>query len=96
MWQCSNCGELVENSFDVCWNCQTDKGDLITSPGVEQKLGNVTRAAQMWHLILFVPVAEKPSPKSQVLKFFVRNVVAGMMMLNSVHLALDVFWLQMS
>lgn len=37
MWQCSNCGEQVENSFDVCWNCQTDKGDLITSLGAEPK-----------------------------------------------------------
>ena len=21
MWQCSNCGESVEDTFDICWNC---------------------------------------------------------------------------
>jgi RNA polymerase subunit RPABC4/transcription elongation factor Spt4 len=30
MWQCSNCGERVENDFEVCWNCQTEKRDSIT------------------------------------------------------------------
>ncbi len=25
MWKCANCGEEVEASFDVCWNCGTGK-----------------------------------------------------------------------
>lgn len=25
MWKCSNCGESVEDNFDICWNCQTPK-----------------------------------------------------------------------
>jgi hypothetical protein len=29
MWQCSNCGERVENQFELCWNCQAEKGDSI-------------------------------------------------------------------
>ena len=26
MWNCSKCGELVEDHFQVCWNCQTTQG----------------------------------------------------------------------
>jgi DNA-directed RNA polymerase subunit RPC12/RpoP len=29
MWQCSNCGEEVGNDFEICWNCETEKGDSI-------------------------------------------------------------------
>ena len=25
MWQCSKCGEEVEEDFDVCWQCGTDR-----------------------------------------------------------------------
>jgi hypothetical protein len=25
MWRCPNCGESVEQHFDVCWNCSSDK-----------------------------------------------------------------------
>src|SRR5262245_45093575 len=32
MWSCSNCGELSENHFDYCWNCQAEKGDAVTLP----------------------------------------------------------------
>lgn len=28
MWACMNCGEKVEDDFDVCWNCETQKGRL--------------------------------------------------------------------
>ena len=24
MWQCPNCGESIEQQFDVCWNCGSD------------------------------------------------------------------------
>ena len=29
MWRCSNCGEEVGNDFEICWNCETEKGDSI-------------------------------------------------------------------
>ena len=25
MWKCSNCGESIEDDFDVCWNCGTSQ-----------------------------------------------------------------------
>lgn len=25
MWKCSNCGESVEENFDLCWNCGTSQ-----------------------------------------------------------------------
>jgi predicted amidophosphoribosyltransferase len=25
MWRCTNCGERVENTFEVCWNCQGEQ-----------------------------------------------------------------------
>ncbi len=25
MWKCGNCGEEIEDSFDVCWNCGTTR-----------------------------------------------------------------------
>jgi len=31
MWQCGNCSELVENDFEVCWNCQTERDDSVAS-----------------------------------------------------------------
>ena len=27
MWVCQNCKEENEDTFDLCWNCQTEKGD---------------------------------------------------------------------
>lgn len=29
MWQCSNCGEFVEEMFDLCWNCGTARDGTI-------------------------------------------------------------------
>ncbi len=29
MWQCSNCGESLEETFDVCWNCGADRSGAI-------------------------------------------------------------------
>jgi predicted RNA-binding Zn-ribbon protein involved in translation (DUF1610 family) len=26
MWNCTSCGEEVEDNFEACWNCQTTKG----------------------------------------------------------------------
>lgn len=31
MWRCGKCGETVESSFDVCWNCGTSK-DGVEDP----------------------------------------------------------------
>ena len=31
MWTCGNCGESVEDGFDVCWKCGTSK-EGITDP----------------------------------------------------------------
>ncbi len=25
-WRCGHCGESVEDSFDICWNCGTARG----------------------------------------------------------------------
>jgi hypothetical protein len=35
MWKCSECGEEVEDGFNVCWNCQTDK-DGIPPPAPDK------------------------------------------------------------
>ena len=32
MWKCGGCGETVEDSFDVCWNCQRDKAGQPSKP----------------------------------------------------------------
>jgi len=24
-WQCPNCGEIIDQQFDQCWNCQTPR-----------------------------------------------------------------------
>jgi hypothetical protein len=37
MWQCSNCGERVENQFELCWNCQAEKGDSISYTLIEEE-----------------------------------------------------------
>jgi rubrerythrin len=31
-WKCPACGELVENNFDICWKCQTDKPEKAEQP----------------------------------------------------------------
>jgi len=35
MWRCSKCGESVDDSFDVCWNCGTTK-DGMPDPAFRQ------------------------------------------------------------
>lgn len=32
-WRCDRCGECVPGNFDVCWNCQTAKGNDSAEPG---------------------------------------------------------------
>ena len=27
-WICSKCGEVLEEQFDTCWNCQTSRDDF--------------------------------------------------------------------
>jgi len=31
MWKCPKCGELIEDSFDACWNCGIGKDGSQTS-----------------------------------------------------------------
>ena len=54
MWKCTKCGELVEDDFEVCWNCGT------SSEGVEDP--EFRRADQ-------IPVEEmgsdRPSPSRE-------------------------------
>ena len=26
-WKCNNCGEINEDSFELCWNCQTERSN---------------------------------------------------------------------
>jgi len=52
MWACMNCGEKVEDDFDVCWNCETQKGSLTSAsyfaspksqPVIEEEFSNGPR-----------------------------------------------------
>lgn len=36
MWKCKKCGENVEDQFDVCWNCGSDKMGNIALDKEEQ------------------------------------------------------------
>ena len=37
MWNCKNCEEKIEDSFDTCWNCGYDKtGEKIMSESFEE------------------------------------------------------------
>ena len=51
MWECINCGETVEDNFEVCWNCQAEKGS------VSPKGSFAPPKSQ--------PLIEKPAPKLQ-------------------------------
>lgn len=31
MWICTNCGESIEDDFQVCWNCTIEKGEKPTT-----------------------------------------------------------------
>ena len=42
-WNCSTCGELVPNAFDVCWNCGAPDASFGPSAqGHEETLGHGT------------------------------------------------------
>lgn len=28
-WVCGNCGEQIEGDYEICWSCQTDRGNSI-------------------------------------------------------------------
>jgi hypothetical protein len=32
MWKCKTCGERLEDEFEVCWNCQTERGQQPGKP----------------------------------------------------------------
>ena len=31
-WKCPACGELVEQDFEICWNCQTSRPPAMKRP----------------------------------------------------------------
>ena len=37
MWKCIKCGEDIEDTFDVCWNCGTSK-DGVEDPNFQSKI----------------------------------------------------------
>lgn len=37
MWSCPNCGESVEEQFDLCWNCETPRGSAPVVSPVERQ-----------------------------------------------------------
>lgn len=30
MWKCKNCGEEIEDNFEICWNCSSNKDGIKT------------------------------------------------------------------
>jgi hypothetical protein len=44
MWRCLTCGEESENNFEVCWNCQTSKGEFSG----EDRPAKASAAAQLY------------------------------------------------
>jgi predicted amidophosphoribosyltransferase len=38
MWKCPSCGERVEDDFEMCWNCQTEKDSSSVVTEVEDDL----------------------------------------------------------
>jgi hypothetical protein len=51
-WTCRNCGEVVDDDFDACWNCVTDRvtGERLPGPGPEDRDGDVRQLAQAKHV----------------------------------------------
>jgi hypothetical protein len=48
MWNCSKCGESVEDQFDACWKCGTPKGDAPAAPA--EKPAAVEAPKKDWQL----------------------------------------------
>ncbi len=38
MWKCKNCGEEVEDNFEICWNCSSNKDGTKTSKTDEYQI----------------------------------------------------------
>ena len=36
MWTCPRCGELIEEQFDLCWNCESPRGQAPLVVAAEQ------------------------------------------------------------
>src|SRR5262245_3903014 len=28
-WTCATCGQVVEDQFNACWNCEAQRGDML-------------------------------------------------------------------
>lgn len=46
MWKCGNCGEDVEDDFEVCWNCQTERGAASPTEGTSAISATPVKAAR--------------------------------------------------
>ena len=38
MWKCKKCAEKIEDEFDACWSCGTDKDGKLIDNDVVQKI----------------------------------------------------------
>ena len=48
MWNCRNCEEKIEDSFDTCWNCGYDKtGEKIMSESFEETNSKKVKRTKM-------------------------------------------------
>jgi hypothetical protein len=40
-WKCQGCSELVEVVFDVCWNCQSERPEVIVHPDAKEVIKEI-------------------------------------------------------
>ncbi|HEX8845683.1 MAG TPA: hypothetical protein VF791_13610 [Pyrinomonadaceae bacterium] len=40
MWTCVSCGNEVDDNFETCWNCQTDKDAYVPGLQIEGEVNN--------------------------------------------------------
>ena len=44
MWECKHCSEEVEDTFDICWNCNFDKtGSISTFEEIKNNVKEINR-----------------------------------------------------
>jgi hypothetical protein len=49
MWTCPNCSEEIEDEFDVCWNCQTERGGAPKAEAGASTPADATRPSPAVH-----------------------------------------------
>ena len=40
-WKCPKCSELVEMQFDTCWNCQSERPEVIVHPDEKEVIKEI-------------------------------------------------------